>query len=106
MSRCEHPSPIDAIVIDMDATEPVQVHPPPLGGRRVLRQRWAELASAHDVELVLCIASAVRRGLLDATEAARHERQGPSIHPGFELAGLGQLIDAAAGADRLVTFGA
>ena len=47
MSRCEHPSPIDAIVIDMDATEPVQVHPPPLGGRRVLRQRWAELAYFH-----------------------------------------------------------
>lgn len=29
------------------AIEPVQAHPPPLGGRRVLRQRWAELAYFH-----------------------------------------------------------
>lgn len=31
----------------MTAIEPVQEHPPPLDGPRVLRQRWAELAYFH-----------------------------------------------------------
>lgn len=33
--------------MDVTAIEPVQAHPPPLDGRRVLRQRWAELAYFH-----------------------------------------------------------
>jgi tRNA 2-thiouridine synthesizing protein D len=68
-------------------------------------QRWADLAETHDTDLVLCIASAVKRGLLDATEAQRHERSAANIHPAFTLSGLGQLIDASAVSDRLLTFG-
>ncbi len=68
-------------------------------------QRWADLAAEQNTELVLCIASAVKRGLLDQTEADRHERAAASIHPAFTLSGLGQLIDASAASDRLLTFG-
>jgi len=68
-------------------------------------QRWADLATEQNTELVLCIASAVKRGLLDETEAHRHDRAAASIHPAFTLAGLGQLIDASAVSDRLLTFG-
>jgi len=32
---------------EVTTVEPVQAHPPPLDGRRVLRQRWAELAYFH-----------------------------------------------------------
>ena len=67
--------------------------------------RWHELARQSGTELVLCIASAVKRGLLDDTEAQRHEKMAASIYPGFSLSGLGQLVDASAHSDRLITFG-
>lgn len=68
-------------------------------------QRWATFARANDCELVLCISSALKRGLLDADEADRHDKSTASVHPAFELSGLGQLVDAAARSDRLITFG-
>jgi tRNA 2-thiouridine synthesizing protein D len=68
-------------------------------------QPWLELAEQHGVELVLCISSALKRGMLDESEAKRHERAAATAHPAFIVSGLGQFIDAADGADRLVTFG-
>ena len=67
-------------------------------------QPWIELAQ-QGVELVLCISSALKRGMLDAREAQRHEKAAASIHEAFTIAGLGQLVDASASSDRLVTFG-
>ena len=66
---------------------------------------WVALAEQHAVELVICISSALKHGTLDNTEANRHERPGPTIDPLFSVAGLGQLVDACAHADRLITFG-
>lgn len=66
---------------------------------------WVKLAENHQVELILCISSALRRGLLDDTEAQRYEQVGATIHPAFTVSGLGQLIDASANSDRLITFG-
>lgn len=68
-------------------------------------QPWVALAQEHDVELVLCIASALKYGTLDETEARRHEKKAAPVHPAFTVSGLGQLVEAAATSDRLVTFG-
>lgn len=68
-------------------------------------QSWVDLAEQHKVELVLCISSAIKRGMLDETEATRYERSGATVHSAFIISGLGQLIDATANAERLVTFG-
>ena len=68
-------------------------------------QPWVELAEQHDVELALCISSALRRGILDAAEANRHDKSAASMHHAFTIAGLGQLADACANSDRMVTFG-
>ncbi|MFZ5755654.1 MAG: sulfurtransferase complex subunit TusD [Pseudomonadota bacterium] len=70
-----------------------------------LRTGWREFAAAHGTELVLCIAAALRRGVLDETERQRYEKSAAAIDPAFTLAGLGQLADAALGCDRLLTFG-
>ena len=67
--------------------------------------RWVSLAEASNADLVLCIASAVKRGMLDQGEADRHERPAANVHPAFQLSGLGQLVDAHIESDRLVTFG-
>ncbi len=67
---------------------------------------WQTFAEQNEVELVACIASCLRRGILDENEAARYEKGASSIAPNFMISGLGQLIDATINADRVVTFGA
>lgn len=66
---------------------------------------WIELAERDKVELILCISSAIKYGMLDETEARRYERAAATVHPAFTISGLGQLVDAASAADRLITFG-
>ena len=66
---------------------------------------WSELAEKHQLDLVICIAAAQRRGLMDAAEAKRHGKDANNIAPGFRISGLGQLIEAGIQADRLVVFG-
>lgn len=67
---------------------------------------WIDLQRDHDVRLEVCIAAALRRGIIDAAEAARHGKDGHSLAPPFTLTGLGQLIDLGVDCDRLITFGA
>ncbi|MCK5275745.1 MAG: DsrE family protein, partial [Alphaproteobacteria bacterium] len=52
------------------------------------------LAEEHNLDLVVCVAAALRRGIKDDILA-----------PGFRISGLGQLIEAGIVSDRLVTFG-
>lgn len=71
-----------------------------------IHQLWADLATAHQLDLVVCIAAALKRGIMDAPEAKRHEKNSFNTQAPFELSGLGQLSEAAIMSDRLVTFGA
>jgi tRNA 2-thiouridine synthesizing protein D len=66
---------------------------------------WQALHEEHGVELIICISSALKYGMLDDTEAERHERPAASINPAFTVSGLGQLVDACSHSDRLITFG-
>jgi len=77
---------------------------PPQDDRNIVKC-WSELAEKYQLDLVVCIAAAQRRGLLDANEAKRHGKNADNIAPGFRISGLGQLIEAGIQADRLVTFG-
>jgi tRNA 2-thiouridine synthesizing protein D len=72
---------------------------------RNLQKQWSELAEMHSLDLVVCIAAAQRRGILDASEAKRQGKDGDNLAPGFRISGLGQLIEAGIEADRLVVFG-
>jgi len=68
-------------------------------------EQWAELAKTHDIDLVVCVASALRRGILDQTEADRYEKANHNLAEGFEISGLGQLVEATIVCDRVITFG-
>lgn len=68
-------------------------------------QKWVLLAQQHKIDLVVCIAAALKRGILNQQEARRYEKPTFNIAEGFELSGLGQLLDAAVTSDRLITFG-
>ncbi len=69
-----------------------------------LTKQWHSFAEASGVELAICVAAALRRGVLNAEEAARYERPAATIDAAFTIVGLGQLVDAALSADRTVTF--
>jgi tRNA 2-thiouridine synthesizing protein D len=77
---------------------------PPQDDRNITEQ-WTALAEEHNLDLVICIAAAQRRGILDENEAKRQGKDGDNIAPGFRISGLGQLIEAGIQSDRMVIFG-
>ncbi len=66
---------------------------PPQDDRHIVN-RWAKLAEEHNVDLVVCVAAALRRGIKDE-----------NLAQGFRISGLGQRVEAGIKSDRLVTFG-
>lgn len=61
---------------------------------RGTRGKWLDFAQRHGAELVVCVASGQRRGIVE----------GESVAPGFQVAGLGLLVETMAETDRLVSF--
>jgi tRNA 2-thiouridine synthesizing protein D len=70
-----------------------------------LTSYWGELAVTHNVDLLVCISAAQRRGLLYADEAVRRNKQDGDLAAGFRIGGLGQWIEALLEADRVIVFG-
>ncbi|MDD5175592.1 MAG: sulfurtransferase complex subunit TusD [Sterolibacterium sp.] len=66
---------------------------PPLDDRNIVK-RWSKLADEHKIDLVVCVAAALRRGI-----------QEENLALGFRISGLGQLVETGIEADRTVTFG-
>ena len=61
---------------------------------RNLVSLWSKLGSEHDIDLVVCIAAALRRGMKEEI-----------LEEGFRISGLGQLVEAGIQADRTIVFG-
>jgi len=55
---------------------------------------WSALAAENDIDLVVCVAAALRRGVKDEI-----------LQEGFRISGLGQMVEAGIQSDRLVVFG-
>jgi tRNA 2-thiouridine synthesizing protein D len=70
-----------------------------------LFKRWSELAYDYQIDLVVCISAAQRRGLLHSDEAHRQGKHDNDVADGFRIAGLGQLVEATLLADRFIVFG-
>ena len=66
---------------------------PPQDDRNII-ERWSKIAEEHKIDLVVCVAAAMRRGIRDENLARS-----------FRISGLGQLIEAGIQYDRLITFG-
>ncbi len=66
--------------------------------------RWSALAQEFNLDLVVCISAAQRRGLLEANEAARLGKLDNDVADGFRIAGLGQWVEAILLADRYIEF--
>lgn len=72
-------------------------------GESALLTQWQALAD-QGVELAVCIASAIKRGILDNAEQTRYEQTAATLAAGFELVGLGQLIAGIQQSDRYIEF--
>ena len=70
-----------------------------------LTRLWSELAQQYNIDLVVCISAAQRRGLLHTDEASRQGKQDNDLADGFRISGLGQLLEATLVADRFMIFG-
>ena len=66
----------------------------PQSDDRNLVALWSELGQEHDIDLVVCVAAALRRGIKDEV-----------LKEGFRISGLGQLVESGIENDRLVVFG-
>lgn len=66
---------------------------------------WSHFIQAQKLDAVVCIAAALRRGVLNEAEARRWNRAAANTGSPYELSGLGQWVDALQTADRAVTFG-
>lgn len=68
------------------------------GNNTKLPARWQQLISEHHLDAVICVSSAATRGI------GNQQGQTKPL-TGFEISGLGQLVDATTQSERLVTFG-
>lgn len=66
----------------------------PQSDDRDLVKLWSALGTEREIDLVVCVAAALRRGVKDDILAE-----------GFRISGLGQLIEAGIESDRLIVFG-
>jgi tRNA 2-thiouridine synthesizing protein D len=74
-------------------------------GEPDLPRLWQDLAAAHRVDLVACVGSALSRGIVDSRESARAGLDAANLRQGYELSGLGQLVEATLRSDRVLSFG-
>ncbi|MGX9568200.1 sulfurtransferase complex subunit TusD [Pseudomonas viciae] len=70
-----------------------------------LPKQWRAFVSDNQLDGVVCIAAALRRGVLNDEEAQRYQRSAVSVEAPWALSGLGQLHDGIQDADRLICFG-
>ena len=77
---------------------------PPQDDRNIVN-RWSKLAEENKLDLVVCVAAAQRRGIVDEGEAKRNGKDATNLAPGFRISGLGQLIEAGIQSERTVVFG-
>lgn len=59
-----------------------------------LVRSWQQLNMQHGVALNICVAAALRRGVVDETEAGRLGLASSNLQTGFTLSGLGALAEA------------
>jgi tRNA 2-thiouridine synthesizing protein D len=70
-----------------------------------IQQAWDELIKTRGLDSVICVSSAIKRGIVDETESQRYELNAVSAYDSSEISGLGQLVDATLHSDRVVNFG-
>lgn len=69
-----------------------------------LTKQWSQLAKEYQLNLLVCVSAAQRRGLLSQEEAIYQGKKDNDIADGFKIAGLGQWIESLMYADSIIIF--
>ncbi|MBD2815608.1 sulfurtransferase complex subunit TusD [Xenorhabdus sp. Flor] len=69
-----------------------------------LVRAWQSLATQHQFNLFICVAAALRRGVVDEQQAIELNLDAANLANEFELSGLGSLAEAMMLCDRVVQF--
>ncbi len=69
-----------------------------------LPKAWQQLIQQHRIDAVVCVASALKRGITDNNEAVRHQLPASNLLEGFSIGGLGLWMESMAKADRVLNF--
>lgn len=68
------------------------------------RDAWCAFLQEQGVPGVACVASALRRGVVDSTEQARYELSGANLARPFDIAGLGEWVEGLRQSSRVIYF--
>ena len=68
-------------------------------------QAWSDFIQQNNIAATCCIASAIKRGVIDEAEAKRYSKNTNNLHPAIELGGLGEWVEATLKADKTIVFG-
>jgi tRNA 2-thiouridine synthesizing protein D len=69
-----------------------------------IQQQWQQLAQQHAFPLFVCIAAAVRRGIISESEKVRYEVNHGTLADDFQLEGLGSFTQLITTSDKTITF--
>ncbi|MEO9275791.1 sulfurtransferase complex subunit TusD [Marinomonas sp. 5E14-1] len=69
-----------------------------------LTKAWQSVAQEYNIPLYLCIAAAVRRGVVSEDESRRYELTHHSLAEHFQLEGLGTLVDLMNTTNKIIQF--
>lgn len=67
-------------------------------------RQWCDFLHENAIPGVACIASALRRGIVDASEQQRYELTASNMAAPFIIAGLGEWVEGVTHSDRTVYF--
>lgn len=65
---------------------------------------WCEFLEAHAIPGIACVASALRRGLVDQAEQDRYELPAHNLARPFTIAGLGEWVESTIQSSRIIYF--
>ncbi len=67
-------------------------------------EEWSRFLTDYSIPGVACIASALRRGLVNETEQKRYELPAANLRAPFEIAGLGEWVEGRIKSRRTLYF--
>ncbi|MGB0784481.1 MAG: sulfurtransferase complex subunit TusD [Marinomonas sp.] len=69
-----------------------------------LTKEWQDIAEQQNIPLYLCIAAAVRRGIINENESRRYALEQSTLAKNFQLEGLGTLVDLMNTTHKIIQF--
>ncbi|EON92627.1 DsrE family protein [Marinobacter lipolyticus SM19] len=99
---------IDRVFLYGDGVHLASSLPSPPSDEINWTRAWSDFLQEHSVPAVACIASALRRGLVNESEQRRYQLPASNLATPFEIAGLGEWVEStiksSAQSSRVIYF--